>query len=66
MKDQFEIRYGEPYAFKAVKADNREQAERMFNRACKFAQNHRLSWKVALWGRGWLEKSVAFERGEQA
>lgn len=61
--DRFEIRYGEPVAFKVDRTDNRDQAERMFEKACKFAENHKLSWTVALWEAGWLEKSARFEKG---
>lgn len=66
MEKQFEVRYGTPASYKSVEAKDREQAERMFDKACRFAKGHRLPWVVALWERGWLEKSVAFEGGTQA
>lgn len=57
----YEIRYGSPTRDKIVKTDDYEQANRIYDKAKRFAENHRLVWTVALWDilkRGkWLIKS---------
>lgn len=55
---QYEVRYGTPERFKIVKTESLEQAEGMFDTARRFAENHNLSWTVALWNDGYLEKSI--------
>ncbi len=55
---RYEVRYGTPVNFKIVKTESLEQAERMFDTARRFAENHNLNWTVALWNDGYLEKSI--------
>lgn len=54
---RYEVRYGTPVNFKIVKTESLEQAERMFDTARWFAENHNLNWTVALWNDGYLEKA---------
>ena len=56
-KKTYEVRYGTPHNFKTVQTDDYEQALRIYGKAKKFAENHGLTWIIALWGCGWLEKS---------
>ena len=56
-KADYEIRYGTPHNFKTVITDDDEQAHRIYDKAKRFAENHGLTWIIALWCRGWLEKS---------
>lgn len=52
------VRYGNENRFKTVWFDDFEVASGFFNKARKFAMNHKLRWTVALWdGDGWLVKS---------
>ena len=54
---RYEVRYGSPVNFKVVKTESRDGAEGVFDTAKRFAEKHGLSWSIALWNNGWLEKS---------
>lgn len=56
-KQDNEIRYGTPNRFKTVHTDDYEQALRIYDKVKRFAENHNLTWIIALWNRGWLEKT---------
>lgn len=56
-KQGYEIRYGTPHRFKAVYTDDNEQALRIYDKAKRFSEKHGLTWIIALWYKGWLEKS---------
>lgn len=53
----YEIRYGETEHHKIVKMDDHDHALDFYDRVKRFAENHKLSWTVALWNDGWREKS---------
>lgn len=55
---QYEVRYGTPERFKIVKTESHDGAEGVFDTAKRFAEKHSLSWTVALWNDGYLEKSI--------
>lgn len=55
---RIEVRYGTPVNFKTVKTESREQAERMFDTARRFAEEHKLKWSISLWDNGYLEKTA--------
>ena len=63
-KQGYEIRYGIPHQFKSVHTDDFEQALRIYDKAKKFAENHNLTWIIALWNNGWLEKSETVNGNE--
>lgn len=54
----YEVRYGTPERFKIVKTESRDGAEGVFDTAKWFAEKRNLSWTVALWNDGYLEKSI--------
>lgn len=56
-KKQYEIRFGDRNNFKSFYTDDYFQAERVFDKIIAFANKHKLTWKVALWNNGYLEKS---------
>lgn len=58
----YELDYGKPHGYKAVKISDFDQALRMFAKAKAFAISHNLTWTVSLWekcnnGKRWLIKS---------
>lgn len=68
MKNKFEIRYATSIGLKdgrikSVYTNDEEQANRMFERVRRFAENHNLSMTVALWKNKWLVKSCKIGMG---
>lgn len=68
VENKFEIRYATSASLKdgrikSIYTDNEEQANRMFERVRKFAENHNLSMTVALWENKWLVKSFKIGLG---
>lgn len=59
MKKQrvYELRYGTPHNYKAILIDDFEQALSLYDKVKRFAENHNLTWIIALWDGGWLVKS---------
>ena len=55
----FEIRYGMPERYKSITTGDYEQALRMYDKIKRFAEEHNLTWIIALWDKDWrLMKSV--------
>lgn len=55
----YEVRYGNPEInIKVIKQLTLERAQRLYDRAKKFAEDSGLTWTIALWDSdGWLTKS---------
>ncbi|MCQ2113308.1 MAG: hypothetical protein MJY95_08225 [Bacteroidaceae bacterium] len=58
----FELRYGTPTYYKTIHTNDFDQAYRMFSKAKKFADSHRLTWTISLWQGGWLIKSITTKK----
>ena len=55
---RYEVRYRTRVNFKVVKTEYSDRAKEELHTEKRFAEKHSLSWTVALWNDGYLEKGI--------